>query len=139
MKKLILLTAILLTSAGVYALTLESVPSFFGPLSLSPFLQSWKGSLETNAAAIDTTTSSLSGTVSSNSSAILLNASNIVVNAGNITTVSQRVTNITALFDTNEVVVATTHTPTSVGQLLVGATNLYVSVGLTTNSWLQIK
>lgn len=118
MKKLVLATVVLLTGVGAYALTLESVPSFFGPLSLSPFLQSWKGSLETNAATAD---------------------ASIAVNASNTVTVSQRVTNITAKFDTNTVVTATRHTPTSVGQLLVGATNLYVSIGLTSNSWLRIK
>lgn len=111
MKKSVLALIIAASAIGVYALSLESVPSHFGPMSLSPFLDSWKSSIEAEA-------TSQTAAVSANADAI---------------------TAITPVFDTNAVVVATDTTPTALGQLLVGATNLYVAVGLTTNDWLQIK
>ena len=56
-----------------------------------------------------------------------------------IVTATNTLANITPIFSTNSVVDPLVSTPRSKGQILVGATNLWVAVGLTTNDWLQIK
>jgi len=111
MNKYLIAIMIGVAAGSACALSLEAVPSWFGPASLSPFLDSWKASIE--------------GESTTQTAAAATNATAI--------------TTITPIFDTNTVVDATISTPLALGQLLVGATNLHVAVGLTTNDWLLVK